>query len=77
MPKNMALLTMNPPPPCLVGGTPETADVSVMPVGTFGVCDLAGAEYAAATEGRDSERRLEGGRNNLGLMSLKAAFRCV
>ena len=32
---------------------------------------------AAATEGREGERRLEGGRNNLGLMSLKAAFRSV
>lgn len=32
---------------------------------------------AAATEGREGERRLEGGRNNLGLMSLKAAFRLV
>ena len=59
----------------MIGGSPESSEVSVMQVGTFGVCDLAGAEYAAATEGREGERRLEGGRNNLGLMSLKAAFR--
>jgi len=124
VPANAALRHVTPPPPCLLGGAPESPDVSVMPVGTFGVCDLAGAECesesggrgdnaselnhwqvrrrappltsgesveseshhwhvaalsadAAATEGREGERRLEGGRNNLGLMSLKAAFRSV
>lgn len=45
------------------------------PAGCLGLVDLAGAEYAAATEGCDDKRRLEGGANNLGLMSLKAAFR--
>lgn len=75
VPANPALRRAKPPPACLLGGAPESSEVSVMPVGTFGVCDLAGAEYAAATEGREGERRLEGGRNNLGLMSLKAAFR--
>ena len=45
--------------------------------GTLALVDLAGAEYCAATEGRDDIRRLEGGKNNLGLMSLKACFRHV
>jgi hypothetical protein len=44
-------------------------------LGTLALVDLAGAEYAAATEGRDDARRLEGSKNNLGLMSLKAALR--
>jgi hypothetical protein len=44
---------------------------------SLALVDLAGAEYAAATEGREDVRRLEGGKNNLGLMTLKAAFRHV
>lgn len=48
-----------------------------LPVGSLGLVDLAGAEYASATEGREDTRRLEGGKNNLGLMSLKAAFKHV
>ena len=47
------------------------------PAGALALVDLAGAEYAAATEGRDDTRRLEGGKNNLGLMTLKAAFRHI
>ena len=47
------------------------------PYASFALVDLAGAEYAAATEGKENVRRLEGGKNNLGLMSLKAAFRHV
>jgi hypothetical protein len=47
------------------------------PAGALALVDLAGAEYAAATEGREDVRRLEGGKNNLGLMTLKAAFRHV
>lgn len=48
-----------------------------LPVGSLGLVDLAGAEYASATEGCEETRRLEGGKNNLGLMSLKAAFKHV
>lgn len=44
IPANPALRRAMPPPACLLGGAPESSEVSVMPVGTFGVCDLAGAE---------------------------------
>ena len=47
------------------------------PLAALALVDLAGAEYAAATEGREDARRLEGGKNNLGLMTLKAAFRHI
>jgi hypothetical protein len=46
-----------------------------IPLGCLGLVDLAGAEYASATEGCDDKRRVEGSKNNLGLMTLKAAFR--
>lgn len=50
VPANAALRHVTPPPPCLLGGAPESSDVSVMPVGTFGVCDLAGAECKSESE---------------------------
>ena len=48
-----------------------------IPIGLLGLIDLAGAEYATATEGRENIRRMEGGKNNLGLMALKNLFRYI
>jgi hypothetical protein len=48
VPRNAALLRESPPPPCLRGGEPETSEVSVLSVGTFGIVDLG--EGAACGE---------------------------
>ena len=47
VPANAALRHVTPPPPCLLGGAPESSDVSVMPVGTFGesVCHCLYRRY--------------------------------
>lgn len=55
----------------------ECEDNPRVPIGMIGLADLAGAEYAAATDGCDGMRRAEGSKNNLGLMTLRAAFKHV